>query len=207
MVTFYSIKILLTLFVIILIPVYWSNYGFQNFLWFSDIGLFLTVLALWLESPLLISVAVIAILPVEIVWNIDFFAQLATGHTILGLASYMFDQKYSLFLRSLSLFHIFIPILWFWYIFKWGYDKRAFKYAILLIWVVLITTYMYTTPHENINWLFLPEIRHWLYISRLEWLAILMVGLPLLLLWPMHILFLVAFLNPLNIHTKHGKNI
>ena len=42
------LKISYTLFIFILIPVYWTHYGPGNFLWFSDIALFVTAATLWL---------------------------------------------------------------------------------------------------------------------------------------------------------------
>jgi len=45
---FMLVKIIYTLFVCILVPVYWRYYGPANFLWFSDLALLLTWAALWL---------------------------------------------------------------------------------------------------------------------------------------------------------------
>ena len=36
-------------------PLYWHQYGLQNFLYFCDLGNFFIAAALWLESPLLFS--------------------------------------------------------------------------------------------------------------------------------------------------------
>lgn len=169
-------KFLLTLFVLVLIPVYWINYGPTNFLWLSDIGLFLTIIALWLESTLLMSVAMIAIFPMEIVWNFDFFSQSLIGYTPLEMTTYMFDPQYSIFLRFLSLFHVIIPAIWLWYFLQWRYDPRALKYAIVLVWTVLLLTYLVTEPEKNINWVFSPFINQWHWVSPLAWLIILMLG-------------------------------
>lgn len=61
------IKILYTLFVCLLTPVYWVEYGPANFLWFSDIALLVTVTALWLENRLLASMMTVAALLLEVV--------------------------------------------------------------------------------------------------------------------------------------------
>ena len=55
-----GIKVGYTLFLVILVPVYWAHYGPKNFLWFSDIALLTTGAALWLESPLLASMMMLA---------------------------------------------------------------------------------------------------------------------------------------------------
>jgi len=77
----------LTLFLLILIPIYWKIYGLKNFLWFSDIGLFLTVIALWLNSSLLITTAALLILPFELFWILDYAFRLITRRPLLGVAA------------------------------------------------------------------------------------------------------------------------
>jgi hypothetical protein len=42
-----------TAIVVVILYVYWREYGPENFLWFSDIALIGLCLALWLENPLL----------------------------------------------------------------------------------------------------------------------------------------------------------
>lgn len=179
------IKILITLFMIIWVPNYWKNYGLQNFLWLSDVGVFLTFLAVWFNSPLLISMAVIGILPVEIAWNIDFFWELLTGRNLLGISHYMFDDRRPKFLRGLSLFHVALPIIWIGYFFVWNYDPRAFYYQIILTWVILILTYLFSDPQKNINWVFMPQVHRW-KMPSLVWLTVMLIGYPLLIIWPMH---------------------
>jgi hypothetical protein len=190
---FLIVKYLLTLFVAILIPVYWKNYGVKNFLWLSDIGLFLTLLAVWFHSALLISIAMILVFPLEIIWNIDFFFNLITKRKLLNIVDYMFDPKYSLFLRSLSLFHTFLPIFWIWSLFAWGYDKNALGYGIIIVWIVLSLSYFFTDPKENINWVFLPMAYHWRKIPAFLWFIFLLIGFPLFILAPMHFILQYLF--------------
>ena len=87
------LKITYTLFVCALVPIYWRQYGPANFLWFSDIALLALVPALWLESPLLVSMMALAIVLPELAWNIDYFFRLATGVSLIGLTNYMFDAS------------------------------------------------------------------------------------------------------------------
>ncbi|MFP5387437.1 MAG: hypothetical protein ACLGHN_15270 [Bacteriovoracia bacterium] len=181
-----SIKLFLTAFVGVLIPVYWKNYGPGNFLWFSDIGLFLSVLALWMRSSLIISIIVLTVLPFEIFWNIDFFFQLIAGNELTGLAAYMFDQEKTKFLRGLSLFHVFMPPIWIWCLYQWGYDRRAFRYAVALGLTALTLSYLLTKPEDNINWVYMPAKYGWTWISSLQWLLILLVTFPTLIYWPLH---------------------
>ncbi len=97
-------KIIYTLFVCALVPIYWRQYGPTNFLWFSDIALLALVPALWLENALLVSMLAISVVFFEALWNIDFFFHLATGKSLIGLSAYMLDPKIPLFIRGLSCF-------------------------------------------------------------------------------------------------------
>lgn len=182
-------RTLVTLFVILLVPIYWKNYGVQNFLWFSDIGLLLTVIALWVKSPLLISMIVIGILPFEIVWAMDFIYELLMTKKWLGIVGYMFDPNIAIFLRGLSFFHLFLPLIWIWFLLEWGYDKRALWCQTILIWIVLPLTYFFTEPKRNINWVFFPILRQWHWMPLYVWLIILLIGLPVFILLPFHLFF------------------
>lgn len=176
----------ITFFIIILLPVYKKNYGLQNFLWLSDIALFLTAIALWLHSPLLTSTIILTMLPAEILWNIDYFVHLFTKRHLFGITDYMFEAKYSILLRALSLFHIFLPIIWFWYLLSWGYDPRAIMYATPLLWLILLASYLFTDWELNINWVFSPKVYKWHWMPIAVWLTILMITIPIIFIWPLH---------------------
>src|SRR6185295_1816403 len=106
----------------VLVPVYVVQYGPGNFLWFSDIALLATAAALWLESSLLASMMALAVIILETVWIVDFAIGLIAGHPVIGLSAYMFDSKISLPIRSLTLFHIFLPVTLVWLLYRFGYD-------------------------------------------------------------------------------------
>ncbi|NCW90500.1 MAG: hypothetical protein EBV73_08190, partial [Rhodocyclales bacterium] len=48
-----AVKLLLTMYVATLVPIYLEAYGPTNFLFFCDMALLLTLVAVWRESPLL----------------------------------------------------------------------------------------------------------------------------------------------------------
>jgi len=189
------LKMLCTLYGAIIGWHYWKSYGPQNFLWISDIGLFITLAALWFESPSLVSICLVSFLIPELLWNLDFFIALITGYSITGMSGYMFDAHYSLFLRSLSLFHLLLPPFWIGVAIYWGYDSRVIFYAIPMIWIILILTYFYTDPAANINWIFMPQERNWKRISGTTWLIVMLIGYPLLVCVPTHVLA-QYFFNP-----------
>lgn len=179
--------VILTLFTVILIPVYWYFYGARNFLWFSDIGLFLIVIGLNTHSQLLLSMAAVGVLAVEIAWNADFFLNLLFKRPLFHLADYMFNAAYPSWLRGLSLFHIFLPIILIAYVMQYGYDKRALLFFTLMYWCIVPITYLCSDPKENINWVFAPEAFS-LNISPIAWLLILCFIFPLFVFLPTHYL-------------------
>ncbi|OYW31691.1 MAG: hypothetical protein B7Z47_00325 [Chthoniobacter sp. 12-60-6] len=127
------LKVAYTAFLGVMIPVYWYHYGPTNFLYFCDIALLFALAGMWLESPLLISMPAVGILLPQALWCLDYAVQLC-GFELTGMTAYMFDSAKPLFLRSLSLFHGWLPFLLLYLVFKVGYDERALKG-----WTVLAT--------------------------------------------------------------------
>jgi hypothetical protein len=182
------IKILSTLFLCVLVPVYWIHWGPRNFLWFSDIALLATAIALWLESALLASMITLAIALPELAWNADFFGRLVTGRHILGLSGYMFDGRKPLFLRALSLFHVVLPALLLWTVHRLGYDPRALAFQTVAALVILPVTYALTDPADNINWVYGPGRKPQTWTSPRAYLALVMLFFPVVIYLPTHLL-------------------
>lgn len=183
------LKIAYMLFVCILVPIYWRQYGPVNFLWFSDIALLLMVPALWFESPLLISMMALAIVLPELAWNIDFFVRSATGVSLIGLTNYMFDASIPRFIRGLSLFHVVLPLLILWLLHRLGYDHRAWFWQTLVAAVVLPLSYFFSSPRDNVNWVHGFGERSQTRVAAPLFVLFLMLMFPLVIYLPMHLLF------------------
>lgn len=78
------LKIAHTVFVALLVPVYWRHYGLQNFLWLSDIALFGVTINLWLGNSLLASTMALGVLILELAWNVDFFGSCSAAVNCLA---------------------------------------------------------------------------------------------------------------------------
>ena len=178
------IKLFVTLFLCVLVPVYWRHLGPTNFLWGSDIALFLICASVWLEKPLPNSMMAIGVLPFELVWVVDFFS----GSHLLGVTSYMFDATRPLYLRSLSLFHLLLPPLIIFLLFRLGYDRRALLAQTLLTWVVLPLCFLVTDPQANTNFVFGPGVGPQAFMPPLLYLALEMVLMPTVIFLPAHLL-------------------
>ena len=187
------LKIVLTTFVAILIPIYWWYYGPGNFLWFSDLALFLSTAALWLESPLIASTQAVSVGLLEVVWLTDFLARLLRLK-LIGLSEYMFDRKIPPFIRGLSLFHVALPFLVFWLVWELGYDTRALLVQTILAWLVLLTCYFLTDPKENVNWVFGWGKEKQTVMSPFAYLLLVLAVFPVCIYLPSH--FLLEFIMP-----------
>jgi hypothetical protein len=187
------LKIGYTLFLCVLVPIYWVHWGPKNFLWFSDIALLTTGLALWLESSLLASMMMLAIGLPELAWNVDFFGRLLTGRQMLGLSGYMFDAGKSRFLRALSLFHVVLPIVLLWMVYRLGYDDRALLFQTLVAWIVLPVTWWITDPADNVNWVYGPGSTPQTRMHPRAYLALTMILFPLVFYLPTHLLLHTLF--------------
>ena len=192
------LKFAYTAFMLVLVPVYWHYYGPTNFLYFCDVALFLTLLGLWKESSLLISMCAVGILAPQALWVVDFVVNIF-GVPLIGMTDYMFKHENSLFLRGLSLFHGWLPFLLAYLVWQLGYDRRALAAWTVVTWALLLICFFFMPPPNpnpglnpvNINYVWGPSdnaAQTW--VSPSAWLAGLMIGMPLLLYWPTHFLLM-----------------
>jgi hypothetical protein len=150
------VKVVYSVFVAVLVPCYWVTYSPWNFLYFCDIALLVTAVAIWIESPLLVSMQAIAIMVPQMLWVVDFLCRLVAGVHITGVTRYMFDSNIPLFLRALSLFHGWLPFALLWLLSRLSYDRRAFGRQSVVAIVVLLISYIFAPAPppsaSNPNW-------------------------------------------------------
>ena len=190
------LKLAYTAFMAVLIPVYWYYYGPTNFLYFCDIALIITLVGIWTESALLVSMCAVGILAPQALWVVDFLANLV-GLPITGMTDYMMQRDRSLFLRGLSLFHGWLPFLLAFLVWRIGYDRRGFAAWTGLAWVLLLICFFLLPPPSpnagltpvNVNYVWGPsDTAPQTWVSPIVWFAGMMVGLPIVLFAPVHFL-------------------
>jgi hypothetical protein len=179
------LKLIWTAWIVIWAPVYSRQYGAQNFLFYCDIGNVLITVALWLENRLLFSWQTVGLLVFQTLFTIDLVGAAISGRHALGGTEYMFDPKIPLVIRLLGLYHVVVPPLLLWAVYKLGYDRRGWILQTLTIWV-LVPINFFWRPQYNVNWARgLGHEQHlvpaWLYL-----LAYLIV-VPLVIYWPTHV--------------------
>jgi hypothetical protein len=189
------VKLAYSAFVAILVPCYWVTYSPWNFLYFCDIALLVTGVAIWIESPLLVSMQAVAITLPQLLWVVDFLCRLIGGVHITGVTSYMLDSSIPLFLRALSLFHGWLPFVVLWLLSRLGYDRRALGVQSVVAAVVLVISYLFapapppSASHPNwavnINYVYGLDDQHpqtlmapWLWLLCLMAVNLIALYLP-----------------------------
>jgi hypothetical protein len=145
------LKISWTIWLVVWAPVYWRQYGAQNFLFFCDIGNVLIGIGLWAESALVFSWVACGLLLFQSLYVIDLAGALLTGHHLIGGTEYMLDPSLPIFIRLLSLFHVVTPPLLLRAIWRLGYDPRGWKLQTLTAWIVVPINYSWR-HEQDVNW-------------------------------------------------------
>jgi hypothetical protein len=137
------VKVAYSAYVAVVVPCYWVAYTPWNFLYFCDIALLVTAVAIWIESPLLVSMQAVAITLPQILWVVDLLCRLVAGVHVTGVTAYMLDASIPPFLRALSSFHGWLPFVLLWLLSRLGYDRRAFRWQSVAGVVVLLVSYLF----------------------------------------------------------------
>jgi hypothetical protein len=176
--------------------VYLREYGPTNFLYLCDIALGITLLAAWLESSLLASTAAAGIIFPQALWTVYLLLAIS-GVKDLGLTDYMLNPSIPLLIRGLSLYHVWLPILLVWMVWRLGYDRRAFWVWTIIAWADLVACYLWTPapppPADN------PQLpanlncvyglsdhapQHWMNPNL--WFVLLLLVVAFVLTYPVH---------------------
>jgi hypothetical protein len=187
------VKIVYLAWLVIFMSSYWVFYGPQNLLWLCDAANIVVLFALWRESPLLMSSQACGVVLVQLVWTVDLLSRLLFGFHLTGGTEYMFDTSLALWLRGISLFHVFMPFLLLWGVFRLGYDRRGWKLETLFAWLLLPLTFLVADPALNINWVWKPFGLPQSYLPPALFLLLMMLLYPLVILYPSHRLFQAIF--------------
>jgi hypothetical protein len=129
---------------------------------------------------------------------------------ITGMTAYMFQDQYLLFTRGLSLFHFWLPLFLLWVVARLGYDRRALGvWTVLAIILLTVCYFLIPAPPPPIDNPNLPVNINYVYglgnepqnmMPPLAWFAMLVVGLPLVVFLPTHLLLRWLFRKPAGDH-------
>jgi len=123
------------------------------------------------------------------------FLRLIAGFDVIGLngTGYMFGSRYTPLFKFFSLFHVMLPVLLLWMIYRLGYDTRAVYAQTLLIWILLPVCYLATDPERNLNWVFGIGNPPQTWVSGPLYVVLLMCAYPLIVFFPTHFILKSVF--------------
>lgn len=197
------VKLAYTGFVCVLVPHYLLTYGPTNFLYFCDVALLMTLVAVWTEDALWASMPAVGILLPQALWMVDFLGSLL-GLPVVGMTAYMFDPGIPFFARGLSFFHFWLPLFLLWLLKRLGYDRRAFVAWTLVAWMLILVCYFLMplppAPLDNpnlpvnINYVYgLSNAKPQQWMPPLAYLGLLIIGLPTCVFLPTHLILRRVF--------------
>ena len=180
-----ALKIAWTAFVLLWAPVYWRQYGAQNFLYYCDMGNLFILAGLWMESRLILSWQAVGLLLVQTLYLVDLLGAFVSGRHFFGGTEYMFDPAIPLPVRALGLYHVIVPVLLLWTVRRLGYDPSAWKWQTVLMLIVAPINFFWR-PEYNVN--FVRGIGHEQHVMP-AWLYLIgyLIVVPLVIYWPTHV--------------------
>jgi len=201
------VKLVYSAFVVLLVPLYWVAYSPWNFLYFCDLALLITAFAIWIESPLLVSMQAVAITAPQMLWVVDLLCRLLLGVHVTGVTAYMLDSSIPLVLRGLSLFHGWLPFFLVWLLSRVGYDGRALVIQSVVSIIVVLISYLFAPapppsashPHwaVNVNYVYgLDDTHPPTWMAPRLWVLSLMAFQIVAIYVPTHLVLRRVFAAP-----------
>jgi hypothetical protein len=183
------------LWLLIWCPIYWHAWGAVNFLHLCDVAVILTCIGLWSGNALLISSQAVSCLLIDITWAVDAGWRLLLGHHLLGGTEYLFEARFPLALRLLSLFHLVMPPLLLWCLYRVGYDRRGWPLQSAIALLVFLSS-RFADPARNLNFAFRDAFFHRAWGPAPVHIAISILLLIFVIYFPTHLLLKILFPPP-----------
>lgn len=133
----------------------WANFvQWQDpfeILWFCDFTALILGVGLILKNRMLITLTLVSAVPAQSIWIIDFFLE-AFGHG-MGRTAQLWSYGHLVFWLSVNLHAILIPVSLYG-VWKLGFNTKALKLTLIYISLLLIASFLFTSPIENRNCVF-----------------------------------------------------
>lgn len=186
---FSVLRWLAVLWLIVWVPAYWRAWGFSNFAHFCDLGVLLICAGLWLRSSLLLSSQVVGMLIGCAAWCFEVGWQFFAKKGLFGGTEFLLDSHVALWVRFLSFYHVFAPIVAIYAVQKLGYDRRGFRLQIAIAVVALVIGRL-CGPAQNLNFAFVDPVFHRSFGPAPLHLLVMLAGITVLVYAPAHLLCL-----------------
>jgi hypothetical protein len=167
------------------IPAYWTVWGWRNFFHLCDVAIILTALGLWRGSAILLSSQAVGSLLADLAWCLDVGWRLLFGRHLFGGTEYMWDARFPLWVRLLSVFHVLLPVLLLWALRRTGYDRRGLLLQSAIALVLLGVSRLFS-PALNLNYAYRDPLFHRSWGPAALHLGIILAGFMGIVYWPTH---------------------
>jgi hypothetical protein len=174
------------------VPSYALYWGWANFLHLCDVAVLLTCIGFARGDVLLLSSQAVSSLFGDLLWCLDAGWRLFTGRHLAGGTEYMWDVRFPLWVRLLSLFHIVLPVLLLAALRRTGYDHRALRLQSGIAAAILLVS-RFLGAAQNLNYAFADPIFHRSFGPAPVHLALIFAALAGIVYWPTHALLARAF--------------
>jgi hypothetical protein len=175
------------------VPSYAAYWGWANFLHLCDVAVFLTCLGLARNNALLLSSQAVSSLAGDLLWCLDAGWRWVAGRSLTGGTEYMWDARFPLWVRLLSLFHVVLPVVLLAALRRAGYDRRALRLQCGIAAGVLVAS-RFLGAAQNVNYAFADPIFHRAFGPAAVHLAVIFGGLAVIIYWPTHLILARLFL-------------
>ncbi len=183
-----TLKLAFSIWIVIWIPSVIALLGPQNFFYVCNLANLLILIGLWRESRLLLSMQWLAVALVGLFWGIDLATAWLTGVHPIGGTAYMLDPDFPTAAKLLSFYHLVLPLISGFAVYRLGYDRRALPWQAALVALLVLSAWWLTDPERNINMVHEPVIVGLLDLPPLAYLPFLTVAWIVVLLLPVHLL-------------------
>lgn len=173
---------------------YWRTWGGANFAHLCDVAVVLTCIGMWSNSALLISSQAVGGLIVDAAWALDACWILFLKHPLVGGNEYLLDNYYPMWIRLLTLFHLVMPGLLLWGMYRLGYDRRGWLLQCAIALPVFIAA-RFTPPDKNIDFAFADPFFHRAWGPAPTHVLVIWLFMVLVVYLPTHLL-LKRFFRP-----------
>ena len=173
------------LWLVVFVAGYGWAYGAANFVRLCDVAVILTCLGIMTGSALLVSSQAVSSLVVDLAWDLDLAWRLLFGRHLIGGTEYMWDARYPLWVRLMSLFHVVWPPLVIGVLRRLGYDARGFALQCAIAAAVFVAS-RFVLPGENLNFAFRDPFFHRSWGPAPVHLGLTLAVLFAVVYWPTH---------------------
>jgi len=177
------------------LPAYVRVWGWGNLLHLCDAAVILTCVGLWLGSPALLSSQAVSAVFAGVLWIANVGWRVLTGRFLARGSEYMWDPQYPLWVRLLSFFHVLLPAVLLYGLWKVGYDRRGLALQAGIAAVLLVAA-RFLPAELNTNYAHRDPLFDRAWGPAPAHLAVMFVAIVGLLYWPTHLLLTRIFSLP-----------